>query len=262
MRNFISLLAILAEIGIGHPAAAAEECDEMSILMATTPAQPQILTGLERTVEKLGAIPPQADVIIIGDSLMREWDLTLGRDFPGASVWNFSAGGNRTQNVIWSLNRLAPPKTLMPKAVVIGVGTNNLSDRVSPCAILRGVRKGIDWVRKTWPRSKVFVFEIIPRGADFKDLDEVRHTYNDLLAKAYENSRMVTVVRVDDLRFTCGQYSKPDLPKDTLQCLPQKAYFCENYQGDHVHLSSVGYQAMRAMLSTENDSGPKVQVLR
>ncbi|MES3021858.1 MAG: GDSL-type esterase/lipase family protein [Pseudomonadota bacterium] len=109
------------------------------------------------------------DLIFMGDSITEQW-----RWGAGAPVWkqhyehrafNFGLGADKVQHVLWRLDNLPVPG-IAPKAAVLMIGTNNMSD--TPEDIAAGVKVLIGAVQKKYPGIKVVLMGVLPnsRGAE------------------------------------------------------------------------------------------------
>ena len=142
---------------------------------------PNLTVACEDRVAKIQGQP--CDVIFIGDSITAGW---LGK---GKDVWakyyssrhplDFGIGGDKTQNVLWRLDHMAV-QSLRPKAAVILIGTNNVSN--TPEEIAAGVKAVISKTLATFPDVKIILVSIMPnRRANQKmmDADAIIRTYAD-----------------------------------------------------------------------------------
>lgn len=105
----------------------------------------------------------QADIVFIGDSITEQW-----RWGAGNAVWrarfehrafDFGLSADRTQHVLWRLQRF-DLSFLKPKAAVIMIGTNNVSD--SPEDIASGVQAVISATQQKFPGVRVVLMSILP----------------------------------------------------------------------------------------------------
>jgi lysophospholipase L1-like esterase len=119
---------------------------------------------LERT--KKGNI----DLLFLGDSITAGWG---NRSSQGpATVWeryygprhvaNFGIGGDRTQHVLWRLER-GEVDGITPKVVVLMIGTNNTGSN-TPAEIAEGITAIVKSLRAKLPATKVLLLGVFPRG--------------------------------------------------------------------------------------------------
>lgn len=242
------LFFVFALIGFSSPSLAQETCG-LSEMINTTPAPPLLVDNYSGTLTLLNSDPQQSDIVLIGDSQFQGWNPALKDAFPGKSVFNFSIGGDRTQQVLWRMENFRLDK-IQPSAVVLFIGTNNIVDRgVKACGINAGIAKITDNVQRLWPKIPVFVMTIPPQGADFKAYDEVRVAVNAQIAAMSNENKNVFPVVLDDNEITCGQYGRPSLPPNTAACSPELIYSCSNYKSDNLHLTEAGMMILRKKMS-------------
>jgi hypothetical protein len=216
----VSLIFLLA--ASAHNASAAETCDEADILYATTPAPPTA-TYLWRTyLEQMSTnVPANLDVLLIGDSLIYQWPISL---LSPLEVASYGIGGDKAQNVLWRLASPEFPK-LKPKNILIFIGTNSLPSDKS-CVIIAGMKKLVAQVSLIWPRARIFMLEVPPRGQDLKFRNDVRLEVNS----AIREMPSIKPIAVDDA-IACS-WKTP----------------CENYNADGVHFTSAGYKILTKLL--------------
>ena len=95
----VSLICLLA--ASAHHAGAAETCDEADILYATTPAPPTAAYPWRTYLEQMATtVPANLDLLLIGDSLIYQWPISL---LSPLEVASYGIGGDKAQNVLWRL---------------------------------------------------------------------------------------------------------------------------------------------------------------
>lgn len=120
--------------------------------------------------ERAAAAGKNARIVFIGDSITQGWE------FAGKHVWaeyyerrgalNLGIGGDRTQEVLWRLDH-AKLDGLSPRLVVLMIGTNNIVSRTganSVAQIIDGIRAVVGDLRSRWPRSRILLVSLLPRG--------------------------------------------------------------------------------------------------
>jgi len=130
------------------------------------------------------------DVVFIGDSITDLWREEERSGVPrGKRVWdryfaplkaaNFGIGGDRTQHVLWRIERgeLDPIK---PKVIVLSIGSNNTGvehatgkPRNLTPETMAGVKAVVRALRDKLPDTKILLLGIFPRG-EFSDLPQRR----------------------------------------------------------------------------------------
>jgi beta-glucosidase len=111
-------------------------------------------------------------LLFIGDSITQGWEAA------GASnVWNkyyaprkavnLGIGGDRTQHVLWRIEK-APLEGVKPKAAVVMIGTNNSNaEDNTPEQIVDGIRAIVNKLRERLPDTKILLLGIFPRSENF-----------------------------------------------------------------------------------------------
>ena len=113
------------------------------------------------------------DLVFIGDSITDGWR-TRGREvwnkvYAPRHALNLGIGGDRTQHVLWRIER-GELDGLKPKAVVLMIGTNNTgkekdgSPRNSTAEIIEGVTAVVKAIRAKLPQSRQLLLAVFPRG--------------------------------------------------------------------------------------------------
>lgn len=132
-------------------------------------------------------------LVFIGDSITHFYEST------GKSVWekeyavygaaNLGIAGDRTQHVLWRIERALPGST--PDVVVIQIGTNNLTvdrqaDFVENTAeeIAAGVLAVVRTVRELVPEARILLLGLFPRADIEPQKAAGVHQVNELLARA------------------------------------------------------------------------------
>lgn len=180
--------------------------------------------------QNLGAIRRDADVVLIGDSLVQFWPAELAARALGARrLLNYGVGLDRTQHVLWRLQ--APElQALHPKLVVLLVGTNNLSAGDDACPIAAGIEAVAEHIQDLWPRARLTVISVLPRGYDFAFRDADRTAINVALKTRATSGRRWSFLDADE-GISCGSKAP-----------------CEYYLPDAVHLSHRGYEVLSELL--------------
>ena len=108
------------------------------------------------------------DVVMLGDSIVHFWEWKHPESWAkftnGRTVLNLGYGGDRTQNVLWRMER-GELDGYAARCVVLMIGTNNNSAKNSdPAAVAEGVKKIVAGIRSRQPTAKVILHPIFPRG--------------------------------------------------------------------------------------------------
>jgi beta-glucosidase len=169
-------------------------------------------------------------LLFIGDSITQGWESE------GKEVWaehfaryrpvNLGFSGDRTQHVLWRLERhglekLAGPQA--PKLAVLMIGTNNSNGQDNTAEeIAEGIAAIVGSLRARLPETKVLVLAIFPRGEKPGPQREKNSRASELAARLADNQ----MVHYLDLG---ARFLEADgtLPKDIMP--------------DFLHLSPTGY---------------------
>ena len=99
------------------------------------------------------------DLLLVGDSIVGSLD-GAGRKvqdyyYGDRNFVNMGFGGDRTQHVLWRLDHL-PMGKIQPKAVMLLIGSNNLSDRetTDPLCIVLQIALLKNWGRSQGNKAK------------------------------------------------------------------------------------------------------------
>lgn len=114
------------------------------------------------------------DVLFMGDSITDGWrskgKAVWEKHFAPLKAANFGISGDRTQHVLWRLQN-GEAAGYQPRAVVLMIGTNNTgkekdSDkpRNSTPEIVEGVAAVVGQLRKDFPKAKILLLAVFPRG--------------------------------------------------------------------------------------------------
>lgn len=166
-----------------------------------------------------------AGLLLYGDSLFDRWpDAQLARDLGAWRPLDLGIDGDRTQNL---LHRLEPGLLdgLSPAAVVLLIGTNNVTDLDPPCAIHLGVAAVVNRLRHMLPETPILLLSLLPRGPDL----------------AWEADRVAAVNRLNRRLADGDKVHFLDL-QDAFRCEPVAR--CRYFTPDNLHLSDAGYDLL------------------
>jgi platelet-activating factor acetylhydrolase IB subunit beta/gamma len=182
------------------------------------------------------------DIYLVGDSLAQHWPPEiLHRRLPKATgMFNLGVAGDRTENVLWRLQRTRFPPGLRTDIVNL-IGTNNL-DRPG-CEVVWGIAAVLEEEQRLAPAARLIVISLLPRGRDLASFADKIATINHDLALLSDAKGYLFVNTHDEL--LCGAYAKGR---------------CPYYQGDQIHLRREGYEvitnALAASLAHQGNSQP------
>ncbi len=123
----------------------------------------------ERVKQNQGKV----DVLFVGDSITQGWEGA------GKETWekiskkyktlNIGIGGDRTQHVLYRLDN-GNSEGIDPKVSVLMIGTNNSGDNGNtPEEIVEGVTAVVRKLQEKFPKTKVLLLGIFPRGEKFNN---------------------------------------------------------------------------------------------
>ena len=106
---------------------------------------------------------------------------------------NLGISGDRTQHVLWRLDRYALER-LNPKASVVMIGTNNMGSNTA-AQIAEGVAAICDMLKDRMPKSKILLLAIFPRDKGASQLRAKVNETNGLLS-VWSKAHGVTFVDI------------------------------------------------------------------
>ncbi len=140
------------------------------------------------------------DLLMIGDSITHGWEGS------GKKVWdhyygdrkalNLGFSGDQTQHVLWRLDN-GEVKDLDPKLAVIMIGTNNAS-RYTSEEIAAGVKAIVENLQEKFPKMKIVVLSIFPRGVDDNDARRKTNMGANKLIDKFADGKKVFVLSIND----------------------------------------------------------------
>src|SRR5687768_7202540 len=139
---------------------------------------------------------PDTQVLFIGDSITQGWESPMG----GSNVWkrfyerrkavNLGIGGDRTQHVLWRLER-SPLEDVKPKAAVVMIGTNNSNgEDNTPGRIVEGIEAIVKKLRARLPNTRILLLAIFPRGENFNAQRGKLTQINQVLMKLHDGQNV------------------------------------------------------------------------
>ncbi len=120
-------------------------------------------------------------VVFLGDSITQGWGSLLARDFPDLKVANRGISGDTTRGVLYRLD--ADVLSLHPKAVVLLIGTNDLSAGADPADVAYNIRLMLKQMRKKYPHMPIIVCEVMPSSEKMQRPPAKIEALNQLIKK-------------------------------------------------------------------------------
>ena len=182
------------------------------------PASPPMIQSWLRHAATLDSVPRRpVDVVIIGDSLARDWPSRL---WDGRRVFNLGSAGDRTQHLLWRLGCF-DDRSIAANVVVLMVGMNNLASGDEARAIAEGAQDVIAEIRRVVRGARVAALALPPFGPDFVFRENDRRTLNTELGR----TRDISFIDEPTLWRPLGEDANCYLP-------------------DRIHFSAIGYRRL------------------
>jgi lysophospholipase L1-like esterase len=173
----------------------------------------------------------QGAVVFVGSSMMGNWK-TLPASFPGLKVANRGIGGDVSRGLLFRLKE--DVLDLNPRAVVMSIGSNDLSAHGDPAAVAANVGAIIDLARAHNPALSIIVCQIPPRDDPNAPLKPGARDDLNRRIVALGTDKKVTVV---DLAPTLAH--------------ADGSLILELYAKDRIHFTAAGYEKIGAVLRAE-----------
>lgn len=171
-------------------------------------------------------------VLFLGDSLTEGFNSAVWREhLAPRGVLNSGVGGDSTEELLWRLQNgnLEGPQ---PEAVVLLIGSNDLSRGQAPEAVAEGIRRVLLMLRDRLPRAKILLLGLWPRE-DIPRITE-RHeiaAVNGMISKCADGDR----IRYADLGYLL---------------LESDGHLSREVSPDLVHFSAKGYARLGPRLGS------------
>lgn len=171
----------------------------------------------------------QGAVVFAGDSLTANWK-TLGADFAGTLVANRGIGGDVSRGLLFRFQE--DVLDLHPKAIVILIGSNDLTAKQPASATVANIRSMLSLKEAQQPQVPVFLCTVPPSANPKAPVDEQqRRQLNQGLRQIAKDTKLVTLV--DLYAATATNAGTPEL-----------RYFTD----DQLHLSADGRARWKELL--------------
>lgn len=168
-------------------------------------------------------------LVFVGDSILEGWH-TAVEDLPriGAKLANRGVGGDTTPNLVFRLQE--DVLSLNPKALVIMIGTNDLSEHTTPEQIAANCREMLTRIRAAQPGIPIAWCLVMPRRGE--------ENYPELIRDL--NRRLRELAQSDPQTAICDTY--------TPLALPDGSSRPECFLSDRLHPNAAGFAAMKQAL--------------
>jgi beta-glucosidase len=156
-------------------------------------------------------------IVLIGDSITHGWEesdawTALNQKYNN-KITNLGFSGDRTQNVIWRLEKGEFPMGVNPEYVVIMIGTNNEHE---PESIAAGIGKIIKIINTNSPATKILLLSILPRGSGNNDKNTIRNNSVNEIIKNYDGYLRVKYLNIGQCYVNNNGTLKEELFTDRL----------------------------------------------
>ena len=165
----------------------------------------------------------QGAIVFVGDSLIAGW-ITLKNDFAPLHVANVGIGGDVSRGVLFRLQE--DVIDLKPRAVVILIGTNDMSAKEDLSLLMANLTSILKTLRDYNPSLPIVLCKLPPRNYSASPVST-----RDMLAL---NSRL------DNLSGSDAKLAVMDLYQ--LLALPDGSIDPQNFEADKLHISPTGYK--------------------
>ena len=111
------------------------------------------------------------DVLVIGDSIMQRWPLTMLKQAAGTDrVLNAGVGGDGAPATLWRLSERemavrvdARPaqigikgwNRIDPSRILLLLGTNDLARKATACSVVQGIEAVVEMLRSYYPKAAI-----------------------------------------------------------------------------------------------------------
>jgi N-acetylglucosamine-6-sulfatase len=160
------------------------------------------------------------DLAFIGDSITQGWEGS------GKAIWeqyygnrkpiNLGFGGDRTEHVIWRLNKGAWNR-IQPKIAVVMIGTNNTGHKMqAPAETAQGVERILSILEERAPGTKVLLLGVFPRGRSLHDRGRVINQGINQIIRRFADGKRVHYLDLGDHFLNPNGECPEDIMPDAL----------------------------------------------
>ena len=166
------------------------------------------------------------DLIFIGDSITQGWQgkgkATWDKYYRNRKVLNLGISGDRTQHVLYRLNRGNLRGQRNAKVAVIMIGTNNTGHtEQDPTETAEGISRIVSDVRARCPKAQILLLGVFPRGEKPEDPKrKINNEINRIISKLDGTERVHYLDIADTFLDDDGILPKSLMP-DFLHLTPE-----------------------------------------
>ncbi|MGH9203003.1 MAG: GDSL-type esterase/lipase family protein, partial [Vicinamibacterales bacterium] len=169
--------------------------------------------------------PPQGEIVFVGSSTIRRWD--LASSFPDLKAINRGFGGSEMADATRYVDRIVIPYS--PRLVVVYSGDNDIGATTSE-QIAISFERFVRAVHARLPQTRIVVIGIKPSPLRWAQIDRMRMA-NAMIRAFCERDDRVAFVDVDQPMLGWDEKPRREL-----------------YVEDGLHLTPPGYQVLATLL--------------
>jgi lysophospholipase L1-like esterase len=172
------------------------------------------------------ALPPKGEVVFVGSSTIRLWD--LAKWFPDLKTINRGFGGSEMEDATRHANRIVVP--YQPRLVVVYAGDNDIGAGTTSEQVVVDFERFVRVVQATLPQTRIVYVGIKPSLLRWTQIDRMRAA-NAMIRAYCERDDRLAFVDVDQAMLGWDEKPRKEL-----------------YVSDGLHLTPEGYQILTMLL--------------
>lgn len=200
---------------------------------SATAQQPTATASADRWEKDIAAFeaadrtapPPKGEVVFVGSSTIRLWDLAAA--FPDIKTINRGFGGSEMQDSTRFVDRIVVPYS--PRTVVVYAGDNDIMGTPSEEIAIQ-FERFVRAVHARLPQTRIVYIGIKPSLLRWAQVDRMRQA-NAMIRAFCERDDRVAFVDVDHAMLGWDEKPRPEL-----------------FVQDGLHLTPQGYQILNALV--------------
>lgn len=174
----------------------------------------------------LRQMPPRGGIVFVGSSSIRFWS-TLADDMAPLAVVQRGFGGAHMEHVVHNARRIVTPYA--PRAVVVGVGWNDIGSGKNPARVAADFRTFLEIMRTDLPETDIWLLSMKPSKLRWSNWMQLKEVDAELRAMAAADPK-VRFVEAGEVLL--GPDGTPD----------------DVYIFDGIHLNAAGYRRWTSVL--------------
>jgi lysophospholipase L1-like esterase len=172
------------------------------------------------------APPPAGEVVFVGSSSIRRWDLT--KFFPDVKVINRGISGCELGDTVRLVDRLV--LAYSPRLVVVYAGDNDIAAGRTSEEVAVEFERLVTRIHAKLPETRIVFIGLKPSLLRWAQVDRMRAA-NELIRAYAERDDLVAFVDIDNAMLGWDEKPRPEL-----------------FVSDGLHLSSDGYQVWSVLV--------------